>query len=309
MRVKVPNVSFSKNQYLKDSLLKEFPDSVFNAEGIRYNGNELVEYLSDADAAIVGLEGITADILDKLPSLKIIAKYGVGLDSIDLNACKERNVIVGWTGGVNRRSVAEMCLGFMLALSRNLYITSNRLKQLTWDKNGGTQLSDKTIGIIGIGNIGKEVVSLLQPFNCSILVNDIVDISKYAEDHNLRVVSKEEMYAEADIITIHTPYSETTADLFNKNVFSMMKPNAFLVNTARGGIVNETDLKFALQNNLIGGAALDVYETEPPVDSDLLNLPNLICTPHTGGNSIEAVIAMGLSAISHLIKFKHENTK
>ncbi len=309
MKVKVPNISFSKNKYLTDSLIKEFPNSEFNTSGARFQDQELVDYLSDADAAIVGLEGITAKILDQLPSLKIIAKYGVGLDNIDLNACKERNVIVGWTGGVNKRSVAEMSLGFMLALSRNLYVTSQRLKQLSWDKNGGSQLTGKTIGIIGLGNIGKEVVALLKPFNCTILVNDIADVSKFAAEHSLNIVSKEEMYKEADIITIHTPYSGDMANLFNSDVFSKMKSSSFLINTARGGIINELELKYALQNNLIGGAALDVYETEPPLDLEFLSLPNLICTPHTGGNSYEAVVAMGLSAISHLVNFKQENIK
>ena len=309
MKVKVPNISFSKNNYLTGILIKEFPDSEFNTSGARFQGEELVEYLSGADAAIVGLEGITAKVLEQLPSLKIIAKYGVGLDNIDLNACKERNVAVGWTGGVNRRSVAEMSVGFMLALSRNLYITSQRLKQLSWDKNGGSQLTGKTVGIIGLGHIGKEVVELLKPFNCTILVNDIADVSKFAAGNCLNIVSKEEMYKEADIISIHTPYSADMANLFNSEVFSKMKPSSFLINTARGGIVNEVDLKYALQNNLIGGAALDVYETEPPVDPELLSFPNLICTPHTGGNSYEAVVAMGLSAISHLVNFKQENIK
>jgi D-3-phosphoglycerate dehydrogenase len=304
MKVKVSTLAFSNNQYLVDALLQEFPDAEVNTLGVRMKDDALIDFFADADGAIVGLEPVTAEFLDKLPKLRIISKYGVGLDNIDMEACKERKVNIGWTGGVNKRSVAEMALGFMLALSRNLYVTSNQLKQLHWNKNGGLQLTGKTIGIIGVGHIGKELVTLLKPFNCRILVNDIEDVSEVAASHELICVTKDELYPQSDIISIHTPFTESTADLINASVFAKMKSNAFLINTARGGIVNETDLKYALENNIIAGAALDVYETEPPVSKALLSLPNLICTPHTGGNSYEAVVAMGMSAISHLVNFR-----
>ena len=305
MKVKVSTIAFSKNKYLVECLLKEFPDAEVNTEGVRVNGSDLVDYFYNVEGAIIGLELITPTILEQLPKLKMISKYGVGLDNIDLNACKDRNVQIGWTGGVNKRSVTEMTLGFMLMLSRNLFTTSNKLKQLVWDKKGGSQLTGKTIGIIGLGNIGKDLVSLLQPFGCDFLVNDIKDISDYARLHNLSCVSKEEIYKNADIITIHTPLTKKTSNLINSEVFSVMKPTAFLINTARGGIVNEIDLKFALENKIISGAALDVYESESVLNEGLLALPNLICTPHTGGNANEAVLAMGLSAIDHLIRYRN----
>jgi phosphoglycerate dehydrogenase-like enzyme len=304
MKVKVSNITFSKNQYLVNRLLKEFPGAEVNTEGVRMSEDTLVKYFSNADAVIVGLEMVTSSLLEKLPELKIVAKYGVGLDNIDLNACEVNNVKVGWTGGVNKRSVAEMALGFMLMLSRNLFTTSNQLKQLFWNKIGGAQLTGKTVGIIGLGNIGKELVLMLQPFNCNILVNDIINVSDYVKFHHLKSVTKEEIYRDADIISIHTPLSSETSNLLNSEVFKMMKPTAFIINTARGGIVNESDLKYALQQNIISGAALDVYNPEPPIDQELLSLPNLICTPHTGGNSHEAVVAMGLSALNHLIKYR-----
>lgn len=307
MKIKVSNRAFSNNKYLVDFLLAEFPDAVVNTEGILYNNEALIEYFSDADAAIVGLELITADLLDKLPKLKMIAKYGVGLDNIDIEACAQRNINVGWTGGVNKRSVAEMALGFMLALCRNLFITSNQLKTGNWNKSGGIELSGRTVGIIGLGNIGKELVSLLQPFGCRILVNDVIDINAEIKEHGLIQASKEEIYKNADIITIHTPLTSETTNLIDKSAFEMMKSTSFLINTSRGGVVRESDLKFALENGLIAGAALDVYENEPPTDLTLLSIPNLICTPHTGGNSYQAVVAMGLSALNHIIKFRDKN--
>ena len=305
MKVKVSTIAFSKNEYLVECLLKEFPDAEVNTEGVRLNGQALVDYFLNIEGAIIGLELITPTILEQLPKLKMISKYGVGLDNIDLNACKDRNVQIGWTGGVNKRSVTEMTLGFMLMLSRNLYTTSNKLKQMVWDKNGGTQLTGKTIGIIGLGNIGKDLVSLLQPFGCDFLVNDIKDISDYARLHNLKTASKEEIYSSSDIISIHTPLNMETTNLINLEVFKKMKSSSFLINTARGGIVNEIDLKVALEHKIIAGAALDVYESESILNKDLLILPNLICTPHTGGNSYEAVVAMGLSAIEHLIRYRN----
>lgn len=309
MKVKVSTIAFSKNQSLVNLLQQHFPDAEVNTKGVRMNYDDLIHFFSDADAVIVGLEKITPELLDRLPRLKLIAKYGVGLDNVDLTACSDRSIRVGWTGGVNKRSVAEMALGFMLALCRNLYSTSNQMKQLIWNKSGGFQLSWKTVGIIGLGNIGKELVALLKPFGCNIIVNDIADISIFAAENDLKIVSKSELISSADIISIHTPASSETLNLFTLNEFKMMKPTSFIINTARGGIINELDLKIALKEKFIAGAALDVYEPEPPVDRELLEMENLICTPHTGGNSTEAVFAMGESAINHLLSFRNEIIK
>jgi len=306
MKIKVSTVAFSTNQLLVAELKKHFQDAEINLKGNRIPESELANYYKDADGIIVGLEKITPELLDKLPKLKIIAKYGVGLDNIDIKACKDRNITIGWTGGVNKRSVAEMALGFMLALCRNLYVTSNQLRTGTWNKNGGIQLTDKTVGIIGAGNIGKELINLLTVFQCKILVNDIIEI-KDIIGNNVSIVDKNTLYSESDFISIHTPLTKDTENLIDLQVLRKMKKSAFLINTARGGIVNENDLKFALQNSLIAGAAIDVYSVEPPTDLKLLGLPNLISTPHTGGNALEAVLAMGYSAIEHLVQFQKLN--
>lgn len=308
MKISVSTVAFSTNTILVSELKKYFQDVIVNEKGVRIPENELVNFYKDAEGIIVGLEKISPEILDKLPNLKIIAKYGVGLDNIDIDACIKRNIKIGWTGGVNKRSVAEMALGFMLALSRNLYITSNQLKSGFWNKNGGIQFTGKTIGIIGVGNIGKELIDILTPFNCNILVNDISELDDCTIKKTIQV-EKDILYRESDFISIHTPLNNETKNLINLEVFNKMKKSAFLINTARGGIVNETDLKFALSNKIIAGAAIDVYEVEPPNDPELLNLPNLICTPHTGGNASEAVLAMGMSAIKHLVNFFNQVEK
>lgn len=303
MNITVTSPSFSSNKTLQQEIYKYFPKAKLNLDGKRFNKKDLIDYIKDADAIIVGLEPIDKEVLEQCQNLKIVSKYGVGLNNIDLEACKKRDITIGWTGGVNKLSVAEMTLGYMLMLCRNLFITSNELKNGIWNKSGGFQLSEKRIGIIGVGYIGKELIRLLKPFNCEILVNDIINQEQYYKENNLQEVSKEEIFKTCDIVTIHTPFDSTTDNLINKKVFETMKNGSFIINSARGGIINEDDLKYALLNNLIAGAAVDAYVEEPPSDKELLSLPNLICTPHIGGNSREAVEAMGLSAINHLKEF------
>lgn len=304
MKVAVTSPSFSKHTDLIEKMNKEFPDAKLNTKGEKFSQTSLIDYLKGYEAAIIGLDEIDDKVLAQLPELKIIAKYGVGLNNIDIEACKKRGVKIGWTGGVNKTSVAEMVIANALTLLRNIYQTANLLSEGKWEKDGGEQLTNKTVGIIGVGHIGKEVVRMLAPFNCTILVNDIINQDDYYKTNNLIKSSKEDIFKNADVITIHTPLTAETQNLLNQKSFLLMKPNAVVINTARGGIVNENDLLEALKSNRIKAAALDVYEEEPPTNSELLALPNLICTPHIGGNAKEAVFAMGMSAINHLIDYK-----
>jgi len=303
MKIAATSPSFSKNSVLQKEMSRYFPKAKLNLEGKRFNKEELIEYIKDAEAVIVGLEPMDEEVLSKCSNLKIISKYGVGLNNIDKDACRKREITIGWTGGVNKLSVAEMTLGYMLMLSRNLYMTSNELKNGIWNKSGGFQLSGKTIGIVGVGHIGKEVVRLLKPFGCKILVNDIIEQNEYYKENSLIEVTKEELYRSSDFITLHTPFDETTNNLIKLDNMKLMKSSAYLLNSARGGLINEKDLKIALSSGIIAGAAIDAYVEEPPTDAEFLALPNLICTPHIGGNAKEAVEAMGMSAIEHLRNF------
>lgn len=303
MKIVATSPSFSKNKTLQKEIRKYFPEAKLNLDGIRFSKEELIEFIKGADGVVLGLEPFDEDVIKQCPNIRIVSKYGVGLNNIDLDACKRHNIAIGWTGGVNKRSVSEMTLGYMLMLARNLYVTSNELKNGIWNKSGGFQLSGKTVGIIGVGHIGKDFVELLKPFGCKILVNDIINQDEYYKENGLIEATKEEIYKTSDFITIHTPYNETTKNMINKETLSLMKSSAYIINSARGGIINEDDLKYALQNNIIAGAAIDVYVEEPPADKELLSLPNLICTPHIGGNAKEAVEAMGMSAIKHLVEF------
>ena len=306
MNIVATSPSFSKNKILQDEIYKYFPDAKLNLGGKRFNQDELIEYIKDADAIIVGLEPVNTEVLDKCPNLKIISKYGVGLNNINLEACKKRNIAIGWTGGVNKLSVSEMTLGYMLMLARNLYTTSNQLKKGIWNKSGGFQLSGKTVGIIGVGHIGKDLIRLLKPFGCKILVNDIIEQDEYYQKNSLIKSTKKEIFKNSDFVTVHTPYDDSTKNMINMEALTLMKETAYIINSARGGIIDEQDLKYALQNSIIAGAAIDAYVEEPPTDKEFMELPNLICTPHIGGNSKEAIEAMGMSAIHHLKEFFHK---
>ena len=302
MKIAVTSPSFSRHPDLTAAMARYFKDFKLNEEGKRFSPAELVAYLHDCDAAIIGLEKMDARVIDQLPRLKVISKYGVGLDNIDIAHCRRKGIQVLWTPGVNRLSVAEMVISNAIALLRNIYVSSLQLKQGRWIKNGGHQLSHKTVGIIGVGHIGKEVIRLLQPFQCKLLVNDIIDQHAYYRSVGAIEATKEEIFRTADVITIHTPLTDQTRYMINARTLAMMKPFAIVINTARGGIVHQEALKEALRAKRIGGAALDVYEEEPVTDQALLSLPNLIATPHIGGNAAEAVKAMGMAAIENLRK-------
>ncbi|HIC10218.1 MAG TPA: hydroxyacid dehydrogenase [Campylobacterales bacterium] len=300
MKIVATSPSFSKNRKLQEEIYRYFPDAKLNLEGKRFTKEELIQFIGDADGAIVGLEEIDDEVVEACPNLKIVSKYGVGLNNLKFS---NPNIKIGWTGGVNRLSVAELVLGYMLMLARNIYITSNQLKSGTWNKSGGFQLSGKTIGIIGVGYIGKELIRLLQPFNCEILVYDVIDQTEYYNSVGVKEVDIPTILRNSDFVTLHVPLNKDTKNMISTEEFRTMKKSAYIINSARGGIVDEEALKEALKSGEIAGGAIDVYTTEPPTDTELLNLPNLITTPHIGGNAEEAVLAMGMSAIQHLREF------
>ena len=300
IRIKVTSRSFSRHPILKQELLELFPNSVFNTDGPPTGLPNIAEFLKDADGVILGLEEIDRHVLQQLENVKIIAKYGVGLDNLDVSSAEELGITIGWTGGVNKRSASEQALGFMLGLSRNLFFSSFPLKNGKWEKEGGRLLSGNCVGIIGCGHIGTDVIYLLQSFKCRILICDILDKSGVVDTYGATQVLQDELLAEADVISLHVPLTELTQGMVNEEFLQKMKPTAYLINNSRGPVVNQKALKNALQEKIIAGAALDVFESEPPEDLEFLDLPNLMVTPHIGGSANEAILAMGRSAISHL---------
>ncbi len=298
--IKVTSRAFSKNPVLRKELLELFPNTVFNDGESSFNTEDLLNYLRDADGVVLGLEEVDEEVINALPNLKIIAKFGVGLDNVNVDYAKSQGKSIGWTGGTNKRSVAEQTLGFMLGLCRNLFVTGYQLKQGNWVKDGGFQLSEKIVGVIGCGNIGTELLRLLQPFGCELLICDILNKSAQAKKYQARQVEFSEILTKSDVISLHVPLTELTCHMIDAASLQQMKSTAYLINTSRGSVVDQIALKQALLEKKIRGAALDVFEEEPPADLEFLSLPNLMVTPHIGGNAKEAVEAMGRAAIEHL---------
>ena len=299
-KVAVCSRSFSKNPILRKELLEVYEHVTFNDGGISLHGNDLIRFLKGYEKAIIGLEVLDEYVLSSLPELKVIGKYGVGLDKIDLVAMKKYGKRLGFLKGVNRRSVSELTLAFMINLLRNVQICHSDTLGGKWVQHVGKQLTGRTIGIVGCGNVGKDLVKLLQPFKCKIFVNDIIEDLDFYKKYELQAVDIEQLLRISEIVTLHLPYNDVTHNIISESRLSIMKPNAILINTARGGLIDELALKAKLKENKLAGAALDVFLREPPSDLELLRLPNLSVTSHIGGSSEEAILAMGRGAIKGL---------
>jgi len=300
INVAVTSRSFSRNTVLRSELLKKYKNVKFNDDGIKFQGDSLVNFLEGCHKAIIALEVIDDNLLRRLPELKVISKYGVGLDMIDMQAMNKHNVKLGWTGGVNCRSVSELVISLAIALLRHVVSSHREVLSGTWRQHVGGQLSGRTVGIIGCGYVGKDLVKMLQPFECKILVNDIENFHDFYKQYNIKPVEKEELLAKSDIVTLHTPLDDSTRNMLTAEKLSLMKSDAILINLARGNLLDENALKKMLMTNKLGGVALDVFSVEPPKDAELLNLSNFIVTPHIGGSSNEAIMAMGRASISGL---------
>ena len=299
-RVAVCSRSFSRNPVLRAELLARYSNVTFNDSGMQFEGDELINFLRGHDKAITALEIIDENILSSLPELKVIAKYGVGLDMIDMNAMCKFGKFLGWTGGVNRRSVSELVIAFAISMLRNIPAANREILSGTWRQHVGSYLSEKVIGIIGCGHIGKDLIKLLKVFDCKILVNDIKDQSAYYAENNIINKSLHDLLREADVVTLHVPLDASTRNILNLDNLALLKHSAVLINTARGGLVDEAALHDMLSNGRLAGAAFDVFTIEPPNNYELLALPNFLATPHIGGSAYEAILAMGRAAIDSL---------
>ena len=298
--VAVASRSFSRHPELRALVLERYSDAKFNDEGLSLHGNSLIEFLSGYEKAITALEVIDDSILSQLPNLKVIGKFGVGLDMIDLHALKKYGIKLGWTGGVNKRSVSELVISFAVALLHRSVFANSEVRNGKWYQVKGRQLSDCTFGIIGCGHIGKDLIKLLKPFNCKILAHDILNFKEFYEKNKVKSVGIEELIKKSDVVTLHLPLDDSTKNIMNEERLQMLKSSAVLINLARGGLIDEAILKKMLLEKRIAGAALDVFEIEPPTDKELLTMDNVLITPHIGGSTEEAILAMGVAAIDGL---------
>jgi phosphoglycerate dehydrogenase-like enzyme len=300
MTVAVASHSFGRNQLLRRELAERYPSAVFNETGRPLAGDDLVRFLRGHDKAITGLEVLDEALFRAVPELRLVSKYGVGLDTIDLAAARRHGVSVRWTPGVNRQAVAELAIALMIALGRGIVPLAREMGDGGWRHPGGRQLSSSLVGIVGCGHIGQQVARLCTAFGARVVAHDIRALDDFYREAGVTPVSLDALLAQSDIVTIHLPLDASTRGLIGRRELGRMKSSAFLINTARGGIVDEQALKAALVERRLAGAALDVFAVEPPVDKELLGLPNFVGTPHIGGSTEEAVLAMGRAAIEGL---------
>jgi len=298
--VAVASRSFSSHSVLRAELLKKYANVTFNESGKTLSGSELIDFLKGHAKAITALEVLDETIFSALPELKVISKYGVGLDMIDLDSMEQHGVLLGWTGGVNKRSVAELALSSMIALLHKVPFACREVRANKWYQVRGQQLTGKTVGVIGCGHVGKDVVILLEAFHCQVLSYDILDFPEFYEKYEVTAVGLQELLKQADIVTLHLPLDDSTRNILNAEMLEIMKQGSYLINTARGGLIDEIKLKKMLKDGKIAGAAFDVFLNEPPEDLELINLPNVIATPHIGGSTEEAILEMGRAAIAGL---------
>lgn len=276
---------------------------------IRYNphdrplqADELAELLGDVEGAILGVDEVTADVLRAARRLEVISRYGVGVDNVDLPAATERGIVVTNTPGTNSTSVAELTLALMLALARSVPRHDREVKNGRWRRVYGMELSDATLGILGLGRIGRRVAERADAFGMELVYYDPVPPSEEVREQlNATFAPLDELLSECDFVTLHLPYTDDTHHLIDEAKLKTMKPSAFLVNTARGGLIDERALYRALEDGRLAGAACDGFSMEPPTDNPLMGLDNVVATPHIGAATQQSTIRTGQLAVENLL--------
>ena len=266
---------------------------------------DLLKYAGQFDGAICGDDRYTARVLEACaPRLKIISKWGTGIDSIDAEACSRYSIKIGRTLNAFTTPVADTVLGYMLAFTRRQPWMDREMKSGKWEKIPGKTLSECTLGVIGIGNIGKAVTRRAKAFGMKVYGTDIVDIDHvFISETGVEMTSLENLLKNYDFVSINCDLNPTSQHLMNADTFALMRPNAVLINTARGPIVHEASLIEALQAHRLGGAALDVFEVEPlPVESPLMKMDNVMLAPHNSNSSPTAWERVHWNTIRNLLE-------
>lgn len=262
---------------------------------------ELADALSRVDAAIVGGRPITASMIEATDHLKVIAMHGVGVDHIDRSAARTKGIVVANAPGANASSVADLAIGLMLAVARRIPQESLELQRGHWTSSVGTELWQKTLGLVGLGQIGRGVAQRASGFEMTVLGYDPFIPAAGFEELGVRPVALHELFAAADIVSLHAPSTPETRNLINGKRLAAMKSTAILINTARGDLVDESALWDALTSGVIAGAGLDVLVHEPPLDDALVSLPNVVATPHIGAHTDEAVTRASIMAAQNVV--------
>jgi D-3-phosphoglycerate dehydrogenase len=283
--------------------LRAFADEVVvNPYGRPMQPEEIVPVLQGVDGYIAGLDFITKEVIENAPdTLKAISRYGVGYERVDIAAAKEKGIIVTNTPGANTQAVADLAFGLLICACRNICVLDQQVKEGRWPRQYGVELYGKTLGILGFGSIGKAVAKRAAGFSMNVLAYDPYVSKQAAAQNGAELVGISDIFKQSDFISLHLPVTEQTRNLVNAEAIDTMKQGVVLINTARGGLIDEDAALKALLSGKIAGLGLDAFSVEPPSNSPLLRLPNVIATPHTGAHTKEAMDNMANMAVDNLI--------
>ena len=266
-------------------------------------GDELAALLEGADAYVAGSAHVTRDVFERAPNLKVVSRRGVGFERIDLSAARDHNVLVTIAAGTNQHAVADHVFALMLAIARNIVDANRSVGEGRWQSFIGPELRDKTLGIIGLGRVGKGVARRANGFAMRVIATDPVRDDEFARANDVAYLPLDELLARADVVSVNASLNDTSRGLLGADAFARMKAGAILVNTARGGIVDERALAGALTAGKLLGAGVDVFEREPPAGSPLIGLPNVVLTPHTAAYTHEAMAATNVLAAQIVVNY------
>lgn len=305
MKVLVTPRSFGKHSAAPIEMLRASGFEVMmNPQGRILEKEEMRRHIRDADAVIVGVDPLDRDVLEQAEKLKIIAKYGVGTDNIDIDYASARGIAVKTTLGANTDAVADYTFALMMAVARKVLSIDRACRQSDWQKQTTVDVYGKTLGLIGLGNIGKAVVRRAAGFEMNVLAYDAKPDEAFAAEQGVQyVASVDALLEEADFITLHVPLLPSTRHMIGAGQLARMKETAVLVNTARGGLIDEQALYEALRDGRIWGAGIDVFEQEPPENKAILELDNLVIGSHCAASTVQAVDRMGIMASEHVIHY------
>lgn len=284
-----------------DLLRENGYEVINNPYGRKLTEDEVIELAKECVGIVAGVEPLTPRVMDALPNLKCISRVGVGMDNVDLEYAKQKGIIVVNTPDGPTRGVAELTLAMTLSLLRRIPQADAALHQRKWKKQIGNLFLDKKVGIIGLGRIGKSVAELFRGLKNPVIGYDPFANEAWAKENGVELASFEEVLKQADILTLHVPGNKDKSPVIGTAELAMMKVGSFLINIARGGVVDETALYDALKNGKLAGAAIDVY-TKEPYDGPLCDLDNIIMTPHLGSYAKEGKLQMEIDAVKNFIK-------
>ena len=272
--------------------------------------NELKSIIDDYDGILIrSATKLTSDILENCSNLKVIGRAGVGVDNVDIEVATKNKILVMNTPLGNLEATAELTVGLMFSLYRHIHLANSSTHEGKWEKSKfmGTELKGKTLGIVGFGNIGQRVAEICNVIGMRILTNSNSASDDILNNLNAKKVSTEELLSSSDVLSLHTKLNDQTSNMLNKETIATMKNSSVIINCARGGLINESDLKDALNNDVIAGAAIDVYENEPATDNVMFGTKNLLLTPHLGASSKEAQSNVAIDVANQVADFLKEN--